>query len=76
MTNGSDNVDSQQVDDFGLRLIDRMNAYAATSERFDLKGRQRNMLDVAETYSHIMYLAHNEVWDRVEQLLRQEGIIQ
>jgi hypothetical protein len=67
--------DTMEKDLFGLTQADRMNAYAATKERFNLKAKQRDQLDTCASYSRIMYDAKREAWDLVELSLKQEGII-
>lgn len=63
------------VDLFGTTKEQRHVAYAATKARFNLKAKQRDQLDACLSYSLIMFYAHNEKWEHVEEFLKMEGII-
>lgn len=52
-----------------------MEAYKATTDRFNLKAKQRNQLDVADEYPLIMEAAKAEHWAAVAELLEQAGIM-
>jgi len=54
---------------------EKMNAYEATKNRFNLKWRQRDALDASAEYEAIMIAAHLGKWNIAEQLLQQAGII-
>lgn len=50
-------------------------AYAAVSERYHLRAKQRDMLDVSPYYPGIMDSAIAEDWFSVEHLLNLAGIV-
>lgn len=65
----------------------REMAYFNTKTTYDLKAKQRDLLDASPRFHEIMRAAHEAAaedvakgpkspkWDRVEDLLRSEGII-
>lgn len=53
---------------------DRAEAYRATADRFNLRAKQRDALDVSNLYPAIMRAAHAEDWTTVEKLLLDGGI--
>lgn len=54
---------------------EKMLAYEAIKDRFDLKWRQRDALDAAPEYEAILQAAHWCQWVNVERMLRHAQII-
>lgn len=53
----------------------RADAYRTIRERFQLKARQRDLLDGSSAFEPIMEAALRQDWDRVRELLISFGIM-
>ena len=59
----------------GLTDRERAIAYTQVKEHFNLKARQRDMLDASSDYAAVMHYAHHERWNIVELFLKDNKII-
>jgi hypothetical protein len=59
----------------GLSAEESSQAYAALKEHFNLRARQRDMLDVSPSYSATLNAAHRQDWATALALLIEAGIV-
>jgi hypothetical protein len=60
---------------FSSHKVAYMNAYAAVSQQYALKAKQRDMLDVSPYYVGIMNAVIDLDWTTVTALLKLAGIV-
>lgn len=58
-----------------MTAVQKMNAYGAAKERFDLKWQQRDKLDKDPMLNQILFMAHQGHWVTCEVLLKDAGIL-
>lgn len=57
-----------------MNLIERQEAYRAIKERYNLRARQRDVLDASEKLNEMLEFAHKGRWTYLTILLESEGI--
>lgn len=58
-----------------MNLIERQEAYRAVKERYNLRARQRDVLDSSPKLNAILELAQRGRWHQVNVLIESEGVL-
>lgn len=58
-----------------MNLIEKQEAYRAVKERYNLRARQRDVLDASLKLDAILERAHNGRWHDVNVLIESEGVL-
>lgn len=58
-----------------MNFSERQEAYRAVKERYNLRARQRDVLDASPKLDEILELARRGRWHQVNVLIESEGVL-